>query len=74
MAGEANAEQQQLALKCIVEDVSGAYELSYSPDSPYDTAFAEGRRFVGMQIAKLQGIQLRTTYGAQPIQTRSKHG
>lgn len=52
-AGTASAEQQQRALKWIVQNACGTYELSYRPTSDRDTSFAEGRRFVGLQIVKL---------------------
>lgn len=51
-AGTASPEQQQRALKWIIEAACGTYELSYRPESDRDTAFAEGRRFVGLQIVK----------------------
>jgi len=57
-AGEANSIQQQRAIRWLVENVCGTYQLSYRPESDRDTAFAEGRRFVGLQIVK--AINLRT--------------
>lgn len=51
-AGTASPEQQQRALKWIVENACGTYQLSYRPTSDRDTSFAEGRRFVGLQIVK----------------------
>jgi len=51
-AGTATPEQQQRALKWIIENACGTYELSYRPTSDRDTSFAEGRRFVGLQIVK----------------------
>ena len=50
--GEANEAQQVRALKWIVETACGTYDLSFRPDSERDTAFAEGRRFVGLTIVK----------------------
>lgn len=55
-AGKAEPHQQQRALEWIMENACGIKEISYrSPDEGgyADTAFAEGRRFVGQQIAKL---------------------
>lgn len=49
--GEADAFQQKRALKWIVQ-ACGTYDLSYRPNSERDTAFAEGRRFIGLQIVK----------------------
>lgn len=51
-AGTANAGQQQRALKWIIEVLCGTYDLSYRPESDRDTAFAEGKRFVGSQLIK----------------------
>ena len=51
-AGVANAGQQQRALKWIIEALCGTYDLSYRPESDRDSSFAEGKRFVGMQIVK----------------------
>ena len=56
--GEATKEQQQRALKWIIEIASSTYDLSYRPESERDTAFAEGRRFVGLNIVKLLKLQL----------------
>ncbi len=50
--GEATPEQQTRALMWIIE-CAGTYDLSYRPDSPDQTIFAEGKRHVGLQIIKL---------------------
>ena len=50
--GTANDAQQKRALNWIVETLCGTYDLSYRPLSDRDTAFAEGRRFVGLQLVK----------------------
>lgn len=59
-AGTANPEQQQRALKWIIENACATYELSYRPTSDRDTTFAEGRRFVGLQIVKALHLDLST--------------
>ena len=51
--GEARPDQQMRALKWIVETACRAYDQSFRPDSERDTAFAEGKRFVGLQIVKM---------------------
>lgn len=56
--GTASPEQQQRALKWVIESASATYELSYRPSSDRDTAFAEGRRFVGLQIVKALHLDL----------------
>lgn len=50
--GEASAAQQKLVLAELMT-ITGYYDLSYRPDSDRDTAFAEGKRFVGAQLVKL---------------------
>ena len=56
--GEAQPHQQARALKFIVNDLCGTYDLSYRPGSngERDTAFAEGGRAVGLQIVKLLAL------------------
>jgi hypothetical protein len=48
-AGTATAHQQQAVLTWIIKEASGVGNPSFRPD-PYSTAFAEGRRFVAIQI------------------------
>lgn len=57
-AGTATPDQQRRALKWIIENACATYELSYRPNSEGDTAFAEGRRFVGLQIVKALHIPM----------------
>lgn len=55
-AGIANEGQQKRALDWIINVLCGAHDLSFRPGShegDRDTAFAEGKRFVGSQIVKL---------------------
>jgi len=54
--GEANEEEQKMALQWIIEKAAGTYDVSYRPDSERDSVFAEGRRFTGLQIVKLLHI------------------
>lgn len=59
--GNANDLQQKRALDFII-GLCGTYDLSYRPggqEGDRDTAFAEGKRFVGLQIVKL--INLKST-------------
>ena len=53
--GEATPEQQKLAYAWILYSAADVNQLSYRPgaDGGRDTAFAEGRRFVGLQLEKL---------------------
>jgi len=58
--GEANADQQLRALEYILEMLCDRNGMSYrpGPDGARETAFAEGRRFVGNQIFKLTNLPL----------------
>ena len=54
--GEATDVQQQIAVKWLIETAAATYDLSYRSDGDggeRETAFAEGRRFVGLQMVKL---------------------
>lgn len=54
--GKASEEQQRRAFEWIVRHACQIYELSYRPgadEGDRATAFAEGRRFAGLQISKL---------------------
>lgn len=57
--GRAEPHQQQMALTWIVNMAARTYDLSYRPDSERDSAFAEGRRFVGLEIVKLLNLDPR---------------
>lgn len=52
IAGIASEAQQQRAMAFIINQVCGTYDLSYRPTSDRDTAFAEGKRFIGLQLVK----------------------
>lgn len=53
--GKASDGQQRLAFRWIVEEAARVRDLSYrpGPDGERATAFAEGRRFVGLQVLKM---------------------
>jgi hypothetical protein len=60
-AGNATPEQQQRALKWVIEVGAGTYDMSFRPggqEGERDTAFAEGRRFVGLQLVKLTRLNV----------------
>lgn len=57
--GDAEADQQRRALTFIIETICKTYDLSYRPDSERDTAFAEGKRYVGTQIVKLLKLNMK---------------
>lgn len=54
-AGTADAAQQQRVLKWLLERACGAYEMTFypGPDGARNSDFAQGRRFVGLQVVKL---------------------
>lgn len=54
--GEASEGQQRRVLDWIIQQAAGTYDVSYRSSSDRDTAFAEGRRFVGLQIVKLLNL------------------
>lgn len=56
--GEANEGQQIQALNWIIEHCCKTHDMSYRPESTQDTAFAEGKRFVGNQIIKMVKLKL----------------
>lgn len=70
--GEADPAQQARAMQWIINAAAGTYELSFRSDAhggDRETAFAEGRRFVGMQVVKLINMP-----PALVAQLRSKDG
>jgi hypothetical protein len=58
--GDASADQQQRALTYIVNTLAGTYDDSFRPGVDGDrlTAYAAGRRFVGLSIVKLCNLKL----------------
>lgn len=55
-AGEASKQEQIRALDWIIKNAAGTYDISFRSDADggdRDTSFAEGRRFVGLQVVKL---------------------
>lgn len=50
--------QQKIFFEYLINDLCGTYDLSYHPDSQRDSDFAEGKRFVGLQLIKLLKINL----------------
>ena len=63
MYGRASEEQQKRAMGYIVNAICGTYDLSYRPLSDRDTAFAEGKRFVGLQMVKMAHINIAALRG-----------
>lgn len=65
--GDAPKDMQQRAVKWLV-NASGTYDMSYRPGPSGDreTAFAEGRRFMGLQVVKLLNLDLAKLRRAEP--------
>lgn len=57
--GVATPDQQVMVLEWIVHRAARAYDLSYRDRNPEGTAFAEGRRFTGLQIIRLLTVPFR---------------
>lgn len=51
--GDADGGQQTLALNWILYELTRIQDISYRPDSERDTAFAEGKRYCGIEIIRL---------------------
>ena len=51
-AGIASAAQQKRALEWLLYKVCGAYDETYFADSERNSAYAQGKRHVGLQIVK----------------------
>jgi len=52
-AGEADAHHQTKVFDFIVNDLCDSYGMSYRPDNHSATDFAEGKRWVGMQLVRI---------------------
>lgn len=56
--GNAEPHQQKKLLEWLVNDLCETHGLSFRPDSDRATAFAEGKRFVGLQIIKQLNVTI----------------
>lgn len=66
--GTASEAQQRNGFRFLVEVLCATYDLSYRSTSALDTAFAEGKRFVGLQCVKFANINLAAIRGRQTEQ------
>ena len=57
--GEADAEQQQRALKWIVNNAAATYEVAWEQDNERASSFESGRRFVGIEIIKMLKLNIK---------------
>ena len=51
--GRASESQQIQAMRFIVERVGWAYDATFYPSSPRLSEFAQGRRWVGMELLRI---------------------
>ena len=68
MRGDCPPNLQQRAMRFIMWELCGLRDLTYragGPEGDRDTSFAEGKRFVGLQIAKLLEVKVNRG-GEQP--------
>ena len=56
--GDASPEQQKAALNWLINVAAGTYNQSFSETGDRETVFAEGRRFVGLQLVKQLHLSL----------------
>lgn len=64
--GKATEGQQIAVLNFIIEDLAGTYDLSFRPEEKggsHETAFADGRRFVGIQLRRVISKPFETLTG-----------
>ncbi len=66
--GTASEAQQRNGFRFLVEILCATYDLSYRSSSALDTAFAEGKRFVGLQCVKFANLNLAALRGRQTEQ------
>lgn len=66
--GDATQHQQQRALKWLIEQAAGTYQMQYY-DTDRATSFALGRAFVGQQIVKLLRLNASALRRPDDLQT-----
>ena len=56
--GSATPQQQKDFMAWLVNQACATYDISFQLEGDRETAFAEGRRFVGTQVVKLSKLSL----------------
>lgn len=59
--GEATPDQQLRFLNLVISKLAGTYDLSFRPggeDGRRDTDFAEGKRYVGLQLVTMTKVDV----------------
>ena len=64
--GEADAHQQQLVMKYIVQKLSRPHDHCFVVDSDRESTFLSGRAFVGLQILKILNVRIGQPKEAEP--------
>lgn len=64
--GEATSEQQKQMLNWMINHAAGTYNQSFQESGDRETVFAEGRRFVGLQLVKLLHLSTNALRKATP--------
>lgn len=67
LRGDATKDQQKRALDWIIGQAARTHDMTYFSESDRDSAFAEGKRFVGNQIIKM--LKLNTMHITKKEQT-----
>lgn len=57
--GDADPDQQKRAFDWIIKQLCAVQATTFQPDNPHATAFAEGRRYVGLKLALAVQLSLR---------------
>lgn len=55
-AGEADSDTQRVALSAILKKICRTYDMHFVPECDRQTAFLEGRGFVGQTILKVMRL------------------
>lgn len=61
--GDASPDQQKRALAWLINVAAMTYQPTFMAD-PYKSAYAEGRRFVGLKVVKLLKLSLTALHKA----------
>ena len=63
--GNASEEQQRRGMDFIIQKLCKTYDQTYFPEHVRDTDFAEGKRYVGLQLVMLGNLNI-TRYIGKP--------
>ena len=56
--GDATEHQQKKVAEFILTEICGIGDLQYYPDSVRDSDFAQGKRFVGMELVRVKNMAM----------------